>query len=467
MLSETEAVYELWEEGPPVAPLHSRLYHLEPIGMRTPFVESLTSYLTRLADAHSVHPRMLVTKEILPLTNISYLYQNGYPVYDHLTSFWKDSAVLNAMAPMTQGFVKALEYLTQRHDFHCLAMLSWREVISHRRLIRRTRAWCSICYEEWRQAGQTIYQPLLWAFGCVTVCPRHDRQFQQHCPNPDCARAQFWLSPRGLPGYCMWCNRWLGGDGPAEGEGPNSREDEEWAWQRWVASTLGELLTSAPRLSALPHRSKFATAMTAYLNEIAEGSISILARRLHVGWKTAQEWLRGEQLPQLGTLVQLCAYLETSPLRLLTGNTEAATTKRPILLCEPPLSEVSRRRLRKMDTAWLRSSLEEILQNAEDPPPSMREVGQRLVYDPSVLLKYFPDLCRAISARYLEYQHKKGTQRRQKVAEEVRQAVYTLHGQGNYPSQRQVRRLLRTPGAFRENEATSAWHDAMCELGLQ
>jgi len=464
MPSETEIIYEMWEEERLFAPPHSRLYHLEPIGMGSPFVESLSSYLTRLADAHSVHPRTLVTKEILPLANISYLYQNGRPVHDHLTNFWKDSAVLNGMAPMTQGFVKALEYLTQRNDFHCLTMLSWKEVISHRMLIRRTRAWCPICYEEWRQAGQMIYQPLLWAFECVTVCPWHDRQFQQHCSNPDCARTQFWLSPRGLPGYCMWCNRWLGGNGPAEGEGLNLREGEELAWQRWVGNTLEELLTAAPRLSVPPPRSKFVTAMTAYLNDIAESSISILARQLHVGWKTTQEWLQGEQIPQLGTLVQLCAYLKTSPLRLLTGNTEVATST---LSCEPPLSEILRRRLRKMDTARLRSSLEEILQAAEDPPPSMREVGQRLAYDQSVLFKYFPDLCRAISTRYLEYQHKRGTERRQKVAEEVRQAVYTLYRQGNYPSQRQVRRLLRTPGAFREDEATVAWYDAMRELGLQ
>ncbi len=466
MQDEAEVIYELWEEGPPVFRPHSRLYHLEPVGMGSPLVESLTSYLTRLADAHSVHPRTLVTKEILPLANISYLYQDSRPVYDRLTAFWKDSAALNGTAPVTKGFVQALEHLTQRDDLHCLTMLSWREVISHRALMRRTRAWCSMCYEEWRQAGQTIYHPLLWAFECVTLCPRHDQQLQQRCPSPDCARTQLLLAPRGLPGHCMWCNRWLGGHFHAEGEGPSLREDE--AWQRWVGSTLGELLAAAPRLSAPPPRSKFATAMAAYLNDVAEGSIAALARRLHVGRRTVQDWLQGLQIPQSGTLVQLCAYLETSPLRLLTGSAEeAASAKRHISFCEPPSSEVSRRRLRKLDTTWLRSSLEEILQNMEEPPPSMREVGQRLAYDPSVLLKYFPDLCGAISARYLEYQHNRGAKRRQKVAEEVRQAVYTLHGQGNYPSQRQVRRLLRTPGAFREDAATATWSNAMRELGLQ
>ncbi len=35
-------------------PSRSRLYSLEPIGIETPETESLTSYLSRLAAAHSV-----------------------------------------------------------------------------------------------------------------------------------------------------------------------------------------------------------------------------------------------------------------------------------------------------------------------------------------------------------------------------------------------------------------------------
>ena len=33
----------------------SRLYSLEPIGLRTEYAESLTSYLTRLSESHSVY----------------------------------------------------------------------------------------------------------------------------------------------------------------------------------------------------------------------------------------------------------------------------------------------------------------------------------------------------------------------------------------------------------------------------
>lgn len=45
---------ELWDIEPPSIPQPSRLFSLEPIGLNTGYVESLTSYVARLALAHSV-----------------------------------------------------------------------------------------------------------------------------------------------------------------------------------------------------------------------------------------------------------------------------------------------------------------------------------------------------------------------------------------------------------------------------
>src|ERR1041385_4375542 len=50
---------------PVATPARSRLYSLEPIGIGTPQTESLTSYISRLAAAHSVRVRDLVIGELL------------------------------------------------------------------------------------------------------------------------------------------------------------------------------------------------------------------------------------------------------------------------------------------------------------------------------------------------------------------------------------------------------------------
>jgi hypothetical protein len=58
---------KLWSIEKPQLPKRSRLYHLPPVGVGTPFVESLTSYIARLAKSHSVLPGILLSKEIVPL----------------------------------------------------------------------------------------------------------------------------------------------------------------------------------------------------------------------------------------------------------------------------------------------------------------------------------------------------------------------------------------------------------------
>ena len=50
-----------------IIPQRSRLFFLEPIGVGTPYTESLSSYLTRLAQEHCVTPKKLIMGEIAPL----------------------------------------------------------------------------------------------------------------------------------------------------------------------------------------------------------------------------------------------------------------------------------------------------------------------------------------------------------------------------------------------------------------
>ena len=46
--------FECWDVTSPPIPPRTLLFPLEPIGIGTPFVESLTSYISRLAEVHAV-----------------------------------------------------------------------------------------------------------------------------------------------------------------------------------------------------------------------------------------------------------------------------------------------------------------------------------------------------------------------------------------------------------------------------
>jgi len=54
--------YDAWDTSPLVLPRPTRLYSLAPIGVGTPMVESLTGYVVRLAEAHSVSAGLLYWK---------------------------------------------------------------------------------------------------------------------------------------------------------------------------------------------------------------------------------------------------------------------------------------------------------------------------------------------------------------------------------------------------------------------
>lgn len=57
---------QIWNAQPPEVPERSKLYSLEPIGVGTGDVESITSYLSRLADGHTVSTWALLRSEIGP-----------------------------------------------------------------------------------------------------------------------------------------------------------------------------------------------------------------------------------------------------------------------------------------------------------------------------------------------------------------------------------------------------------------
>lgn len=290
MHNEPESMCELWEVEPVETYLNSRLYHLEPVRMGSPLVESLTSYVARLADAHSVDPNALVKNEILPFLNRPYLYRDGRPDYNSLAALWKNSAVLNGTTTTTSNWVEVLEGLTMRPDLCFLTMLTWTNVLPPRGLVRRMRAWCPACYEEWRETSQVVYEPLLWAMECVRICPRHGQLLEQYCPNPACAHMQFPLPPRGQPGYCAWCHRWLGSSPSSNDYNSVIPMSEEWEWQQWVVKAVGELLAAASTLPVKPPREAIATTIAAYVNGTMRGNEFALARQLQISYATVREW---------------------------------------------------------------------------------------------------------------------------------------------------------------------------------
>jgi len=308
--------YDSWDLKPSKVPPHTRLYHLEPVGIGTPYVESLISYITRLAETHSVSTRAVMRKLILPLMNASLGRR-----WDYNRAGLQNLAGIRAL-----DLVQALETLTLCRNLHSLTMLTWVKVIPTVGLIRSFRAWCPACYGEWYARGQTIYEPLLWSLSIVTACPQHHQYLRDWCPH--CGQRFFPLTGRARAGYCAKCSRWLGvlpdTELPYRMEIPLAPEASLESYT-WLQDSLGELVAATPLLPDPVLTTRIATILCRCLNQLTQGNVSALARLLRVTRQSVQDWCSGKRLPQLSKLLQICYYLGTSALDFLTAEPVVVT----------------------------------------------------------------------------------------------------------------------------------------------
>src|SRR5437588_3111741 len=141
--------YKQWDLAPVAMPPRNTLYALPPMGMGTPLVESLASYITRLAEAHCVFAGDLMRTLIAPLVPGYVSAKNQQVAF---RDGGKQSAMFNGVGLPAIYAVQALQVLTLRPTLRYLTLLPLAKVLpaKPKGLIRLRKAWCSACYEEWR-----------------------------------------------------------------------------------------------------------------------------------------------------------------------------------------------------------------------------------------------------------------------------------------------------------------------------
>ena len=416
----------------PEIPPRSRLDSLEPVGLGTPYVECLTGFIARLAEAHNVSTGILFGYELAPLVGKEYLrraaIRSKYQCRILASAFRPLARAMNGAGTGACEWVKLLEKLTLRTELRFLTMLSWKEVLPQGQLLRPARAWCPACYEEWHESGKTVYEPLLWAIKAVTFCPRHRQPLRTYCSH--CRKSLHLLSSRSRPGYCSACGKWLG-----EAVNVNSGKtsvSEETVRQVWAAEAVGEILAVAPGLEYPPSRENVLKSLNDQLKTHV-GKMPALAQSLRVNSTTIWQWYKGKHLLQLGSLLKLCYQLEVSLLDFLTGK----IVRNSLVVASPSQDEKDAKHSARPRRALNKLEAEQILQAAleETPPPPLQGVAARLGRDANTLRYWFRDLCQDITARYAEYKKSCSSQAWKEV-EDVLQRI--LNDDEERPSMAQV-----------------------------
>jgi len=427
-----------------VLPERSTLYAPAPQGYGTALGESLTSYLARLADAHCVYPGVLLQQMIVPLVKETGAQNDGEDEHLLFQHDGRRSHLINVAGKRAFSALHALETLTLRRDLHALTLLTLAELLPLRRVARRTLVWCPLCYEQWQEQEQILYDPLLWVFQEISICTQHYVRLRTHCPH--CAQSLSHLAWRSRPGYCAFCAGPLFGRGVGVLE-PAAPDTSEFVWQQWVTDTLGEVITRLPEVRNAPKRDRIQKQVNHAVEQLAEGKSATFARLLGLPSNTVKSWCQGQRIPEMEMLLRLCYRLDLSLCDVLFQESETL----PISLKDPiPPALFPSRKCTPIDKERLFHLLEQAAKSREEPPPSLKEVGRRLGYQSATLYKVNRTACHAVSSRYTAYRREVREKRMQGYASEIRQIVLQLQAEQVALTQRHIGRYLAQPAILRD-----------------
>src|SRR6266567_1102343 len=425
-------------------PERSTLYAPAPIGVGTPLCESLTSYLARLAEAHCVYPGVLLQQMIVPF--MTELETQGSEAKEH--PLWRrdgsGSHLINVTGPRARSVMSALEMLTLRTDLRGLSLTALTEILPIRGLTRNTLAWCPLCYEEWQAGGQILYDPLLWMFREISTCTRHGVRLHTHCPA--CARSLPHLAWRSRPGYCAFCSGALI-IGQADGLQTVTVDSHEFAWQQWVTHALGGVIARLPGISVEPKRERIRQVVSDAVERLADGNTAAFARSLGLPRGTVENWHQGKRIPEIDMLLRLCYRLDLSLCEVLFQEEEML---QPSLRDPVPSAIFPSRKRTAIDKERIFHVLQQEASMAENPPPSLKEVGLRLGYQPTTLYKINQAACHAIAERYTAHRRELREKRLQGYREEIRQIALYLQAEQMSLMQRHIGRYLAQPAILRD-----------------
>jgi len=458
-IEQALAEYESWDLTMPTIAQNSRLYSLKPCGIGTAQVESLTGYIARLAEAHCVSVGVLYTKEIAPIVGQGSIFSfrlaenAGYPTH-----------AINSLGVTAANFVRAMEMLTKRADLRYLTLLPWSDVLP-KGSQRRARAWRPNCLCQWRDAGQTVYEPLLWRISEVTVCPSHQRRLCQVCPH--CQSQIGPLDTRTRPGYCSRCSRWLA---PVAEESSicQSLPEDELAWSLWVATVVGEALAAAPGLPSPPTKKAVTQSITFCLEHLTNGNALAFAQFLGVSKHAVCNWQGGKTLPQFPLILEMCYSLGTSLLDFLSGLYAISGQKNMDCFSHRNDTRNQHKSYRSRGQRIKSVEVEQALQAAlkENPPPSIKEVIKRLNHSSNTIHRHFPALWQAIVERFADYRKIRAAVRKEVARAEMKVLAYELHARGVKITRDNLRPLLTSSAYWNLPEGRAALEEVRRELGV-
>ncbi|MDZ5607853.1 TniQ family protein [Bacillus pseudomycoides] len=414
------------------------MYSLKPIGIEGAYIESLTSYLIRLSEAHQVYPLSLISYVIAPILNKEFLI---YSTARGGNRFYDGARTMNGFESNALDMVGALEKLTKVQQLGILTLASIKEVVPLRYLLKNYLSWCSVCYEEQLNTGGTIYNLLLWSLEMVNTCSKHKCKLETECFL--CHKKIPILHRKSQNGYCPYCNHWLGRE-----TNLNKHSDEN-DFDYKITLMAEQIIKNKEQIEISASKQQIIRNLNYLVDIYTEGNMQEFARKLNLAKTTLWDWCNGKALPPLSRVLEICCLFDMSPFNFYIE--DISVNKEKMVFNAGVYSKDTKKREIKFDYDTALSILRKYAYHS-DSNVSMNELAKQLGYSKRTLYKHFPNLCKVISAKNADIIKEKTNQVYISNCLVIDQHVESLMQQGVYPSRRRLEEVANKPGLLKDKK---------------
>lgn len=255
-------------------PQQQSLPRLAPCGLGTGQIESLSSYIVRLARALTYSPYEFFTRWL------------GWFAFDNGTGTGeihsKAAVVARTGASLSRSngpaIAQALQRLTGQRDLENLTAASLGGIFSEPGMMRAHRCWCDRCLA----TDEVPYDRLLWTLESVTHCPIHRQVLSHKCPR--CDAKQPHLPPSGAADRCARCGSELH-------SGVSTHVAEPDGFEVWSARTTAKLIADLQATQSMPTSESLRRGIVAGVDVGKVQSTCGLSRALGGAKNTVWYWL--------------------------------------------------------------------------------------------------------------------------------------------------------------------------------
>lgn len=423
----------------------SKLYNLQPIGIGISDVESLVSYIARLAFEHNIFPVTLYNHVIMP-----HMLEEMKVEHSLKLGKIKNVQRINGSSILTESVTTAVSHLTQINKVSNLTFSQLSDLFYYLGVLKNTKNWCPSCYKDMNNNNLIVYDKLIWSFQEVKLCLIHNRELISKCPNCDSKINP--LSQVYALDYCSKCHSWLGEMEPQATT--MSKKDIEW--ERWVQKNLGKVIVKNYNYS----NNKIFIENIIKIREVCNRlNFDRLENYIGISDSTISQYTTGKRNPKINVALRLSFCTRTSLHILLTSPIDDHIQLRYCSLNKQKHNFNTKK-------YEIKRELIRILNNNLYYPISHIEKKFSVSY--LTLEKYFPKLIKEIKEKNVQLSKQILEKKLNDKVKIVKETTFNLHREGIYPSSKKVEQRVGFKFRnFKDNDVFyNAWMDAKKELDL-